>query len=284
MIPTPLISAFFDPATNTITYLVTDPQTRQAAVIDPVLDLDTATGTTSTTSADRLLAFAKTQGAHIVLSLETHAHADHLTAAAYIKAKTGAAVGIGAHIRKVQEIFAPIFGLTDLPPDGADFDLLFEDGAHLALGALDIEVLYAPGHTPADATYKIGDAVFTGDTIFMPDFGTARCDFPGGDARQLYRSIRRLLALPGETRLFCGHDYKTAMRDENYWESTVAAQRAHNIHVRDGVDENSFVAQRMARDSTLPAPRLLLPSLQVNIRAGNLPAQHAEISAPALAW
>ena len=269
----PLISPFFDPATNTITYLVTDPQTRQAAVIDPVLDLDMAAGVVSTESADQLLAFAESQGARIVLALETHAHADHLTAAAYVKAETGAAVGIGEHIGKVQAIFAPVLGLTDLRPDGADFDHLFEDGAHIALGALDIEVLHVPGHTPADVAYKIGDAVFTGDTVFMPDFGAARCDFPGGDARQLYRSIRRLLALPETTRLFCGHDYKSATRGEYRWESTVAAQRAHNLHVHDGVDEDSFVAQRQTRDAALPAPRLLLPSIQVNIRAGKLPAQ-----------
>jgi glyoxylase-like metal-dependent hydrolase (beta-lactamase superfamily II) len=277
---TPFISSFFDPATNTVTYLVTDLQTRQAAVIDPVLDFEPATGIASTGSADQLLAFAASQGARIVLSLETHVHADHLTASAYIKAKTGAAVGIGENVRKVQAIFDPVFGLTDQLPDGADFDHLFEDGAHIALGALDIEVLHVPGHTPADVAYKIGDAVFTGDTIFMPDFGSARCDFPGGDARQLYHSVRRLLALPDETRLFCGHDYKTTIRNENRWETTVGEQRAQNIHVRDCVDEDSFVTLRMARDATLPPPRLLQSSIQVNICAGKVPAQTRERGNP----
>jgi glyoxylase-like metal-dependent hydrolase (beta-lactamase superfamily II) len=203
--------------------------------------------------------------------LETHAHADHLTAAPYIKARTGAPIGIGEHIGDVQRIFGPVFNAQDLRPAGGDFDRLFRDGERFPLGGLEIAVLHVPGHTPADIAYRIGDAVFVGDTLFMPDYGTARADFPGGDARQLYRSIRRLLALPPDTRLFLCHDYKAPGRDHYAWETTVAEQRARNVHVKDGVTEEAFVAMRTARDATLAPPLLLLPSIQVNIRAGRFP-------------
>ena len=203
--------------------------------------------------------------------LETHAHADHLSAAPFIKAKTGAAIGIGEDIRKVQKLFRPVFGLDDLKTDGSDFDRLFADRERFAIGELEVEVLHVPGHTPADVAYRIEDAVFVGDTLFMPDYGTARADFPGGDARQLYRSIRRLLALPDETRLFLCHDYKAPGREEYKWETTVGEQRRSSVHVNDSVTEDEFVAMREARDETLAVPRLLLPSVQVNIRAGKFP-------------
>lgn len=267
----PIIEAFFDEPTNTVSYLLVDPSTRLAAVIDPVLDFDMPSGTVDTTSADRMLALAKDRGWRITWVLETHAHADHLSAATYIKAKTGARIGIGEHIRNVQRIFRPIFALEDLETDGSDFDHLFIDGEHFSLGTLDIEVLHTPGHTPADLSYRIADAAFIGDTLFMPDYGTARTDFPGGDARQLYRSIRKLLGLPDDTRLFLCHDYKAPGRDDYCWETTVAEQRRANVHVHDGVSEDEFVAMREARDATLAAPNLLLPSIQVNIRAGRLP-------------
>jgi len=267
----PMIEAFFDEPTNTISYLVADPATRVAAVIDPVLDFDLPSGEVDTGSADRILAMAEAKGWRIVMVLETHAHADHLSAAPYIKAKTGAQIGIGEHIRDVQEIFRPVFAFDDLKTDGSDFDRLFADGERFVLGALEVEAMHTPGHTPADLTYRIGDAAFVGDTLFMPDYGTARADFPGGDARQLYRSIRRLLNLPEDTRLFLCHDYKAPGRDEYRWETTVGEQRRSSIHVHDGVSEDEFVAMREARDATLAVPRLLLPSIQVNIRAGRFP-------------
>jgi glyoxylase-like metal-dependent hydrolase (beta-lactamase superfamily II) len=275
MTATPVIKAFFDEPTNTVSYLVADPATGSAAIIDPVLDFDLPSGKTHTRSADAILAEAAAQGWQIARVLETHAHADHLSAAPHIKALTGARVGIGEHIRDVQKIFAPVFGFDDLAPDGRDFDDLFADGAHFRLGDLDVEVMHVPGHTPADIAYRIADAVFVGDTLFMPDYGSARADFPGGDARTLYRSIRRVLALPDTTRLFMCHDYKAPGRDDYAWESTVAAQRAANVHVHDGISEDAFVAMRKARDATLAVPRLLLPSVQVNIRAGHLPPPHA---------
>ena len=267
----PMIRAFFDEPTNTVSYLVGDPATREAAVIDPVLDFDPASGEVDTESADEILAFAEKEGWRIIWVLETHAHADHLSAAPYIKAKTSATIGIGEHIRDVQKIFRPMFAANDVRADGSDFDKLFADGEHFRIGDLNAEVLYTPGHTPADVCYKVGDAVFVGDTLFMPDFGTARADFPGGDARQLYRSIRRILDLPPVTRLFTCHDYKAPGRDSFAWESTVAEQRARNPHIRDGIDEDEFVAMREARDATLKVPKLLLPAIQVNIRAGRLP-------------
>ncbi|MGE0851288.1 MAG: MBL fold metallo-hydrolase [Hyphomicrobiaceae bacterium] len=271
----PAIRAFFDEPTNTVSYLVSDPATRRAAVIDPVLDYDHRTGKASAKSADAILAAAKTANLSIEWVLETHAHADHLSGAPYVKLKTGAKVGIGEQIREVQRIFRPVFNATDVSGDGSEFDHLFKDGERFRLGTLEIEVLHVPGHTPADIAYKIADAVFVGDTLFMPDYGTARADFPGGDARTLYRSIKRLLALPTATRLFMCHDYKAPGRDHYAWETTVGEQREHNAHVKDGVDETAFVAMREARDATLAAPLLLLPSIQVNIRAGKLPPADA---------
>ena len=267
----PVIDAFFDPATFTITYLVGDAASGRAAIVDPVLDYDHRSGKATTSSADRVLARAEERGLKVDWILETHAHADHLTAAPLLKARTGAQVVIGEHIREVQATFAKVFNAADVSGDGREFDRLVRDGERLPLGSLEIEVMHLPGHTPADVAYRIGDAVFVGDTIFMPDYGTARADFPGGDAAQLFRSIRRLLALPPATRLFMCHDYKAPGRDSYAWETTVAAERAHNIHVHEGIDEAAFVALRTKRDSTLPAPVLLLPSVQVNIRAGHLP-------------
>lgn len=275
MTSSPEIRAFFDEPTNTVSYLVFDPATREAAVIDPVLDYDPATGEVDTRSAAAILDEAARLGLTVTWTLETHVHADHLSGAPFIKEKTGAKIGIGEHIRAVQRIFRPVFNATDLDADGGDFDRLFHDGDRLALGRLEIEVLHTPGHTPADVSYRIGDAVFVGDTLFMPDYGTARADFPGGDARQLYRSIRRLLALPPETRLFLCHDYKAPGRDHYAWETTVAAQRRDSVHVHDGVTEDDFVAMRTARDATLSAPKLLLPSIQVNMRAGRFPPAEA---------
>jgi glyoxylase-like metal-dependent hydrolase (beta-lactamase superfamily II) len=268
---TPEIRAFFDEPTNTVSYLVWDPTTMDGAVIDPVLDWDHKSGTADTAFADRILQAARQQGVAIRWVLETHAHADHLTAAPYIKARTGAPIGIGEHITEVQRIFRPVFDARDLKPEGGDFDRLFRDGERFPLGSLKVEVMHLPGHTPADVAYRIGNDVFVGDTIFMHDYGTARADFPGGDARTLFRSIRRLLALPPETRLWMCHDYKAPGRDAYAWQSTVAEQRAHNPHVKDGTTEEEFVAFRTARDAKLAAPTLLLPSIQVNIRAGRFP-------------
>ena len=267
----PIIEAFFDEPTNTISYLVADPATREAAVIDPVLDFDLASGEADARSAERILAFAAAHNWRIVMVLETHAHADHLSAAPFFKAKTGAAIGIGEHIRDVQKIFRPVFALDDLKTDGSDFDRLFRDGERFTIGELEVEVLHVPGHTPADVAYLIGDAAFVGDTLFMPDYGTARADFPGGDARQLYRSIRRVLSLPDETRLFLCHDYKAPGRDEFAWESTVGEQRRTSVHVNETITEDTFVAMREARDTTLAVPKLLLPAIQVNVRAGRFP-------------
>lgn len=275
MAPKPVIEAYFDEPTNTVSYLVSDPETKKAMVIDPVLDYDHKGGTVDTASVERILADARERGLTIEWALETHAHADHLSGAPYIKAKTGARIGIGEHIKEVQRIFRPVFNATDLKTDGSDFDHLFTDGERFKVGNLDVEVLYTPGHTPADISYKVGDAVFVGDTLFMPDYGTARADFPGGDARKLYHSIQRLLALPDETRLFMCHDYKAPGRDTYAWETTVRAEREANVHVGKGVGEEQFVAMRTSRDATLAAPRLLLPSIQVNIRAGRFPPAEA---------
>jgi glyoxylase-like metal-dependent hydrolase (beta-lactamase superfamily II) len=238
-----------------------------------VLDFDHRSGKASTKSADEILRHARTAGLTIEWVLETHAHADHLSGAPYIKLKTGAKVGIGEHIREVQKIFRPVFNAIDLKGDGSEFDHLFKGGERFKIGNLDAEVIYTPGHTPACVSYKIEDAVFVGDTLFMPDYGTARADFPGGDARDLYRSIKRVLSLPAETRLFICHDYKAPGRDSYAWETTVGEERERNVHVRDGVSEDEFVAMRERRDATLPAPLLLLPSIQVNIRGGNLPPE-----------
>lgn len=267
----PDIQAFFDEATNTFTYLAADPVARAAAVIDPVLDYEHASGAAATRSADAVLRAAEQRNLRIEWILETHAHADHLSAAPYLRRKTGAQVGVGEHIRQVQRIFRPVFNLADLSCEGEEFDRLFRDGEIFRIGELDVEVLHTPGHTPACVSYRIGDHVFVGDTLFMPDYGTARADFPGGSAQTLYRSIRRLLDLPGGVHLYVCHDYKTPGREHYAWRTTVAEQRARNVHVRDGVTEAQFVAMRTARDATLAAPALLLPSIQVNVRAGALP-------------
>ena len=271
----PTIEAFFNEPTNTVSYLIADPASGAAAVVDPVLDYDAEDGTVDTGSAEEILAKAAELGWRIELVLETHAHADHLSAAPYFKGKTGAKIGIGERIRDVQKVFRPMFAAEDIKSDGSDFDLLFKDGEQVALGELTIEVMAVPGHTAADVAYRIGDAVFVGDSLFMPDYGTARTDFPGGDARQLYRSIQRLLALPPETRLFMCHDYKAPGRDAYAWETTVAAQRAANVHIGGGRSEDEFVAMREARDKTLDTPKLLLPAIQVNIRAGRFPPAEA---------
>ena len=272
MLVKPVIHAFFDEPTNTVSYLVADPETKRAAVIDPVLDYDHKSGKGSAKSADAILAKAADEGLAIDWVFETHAHADHLSGAPYIKIKTGAKVAIGERIREVQKIFRPVFNAMDVSGDGSEFDRLFKDGDTFEIGNLKGEVLATPGHTPACVSYKLGDAVFVGDTLFMPDYGTARADFPGGDARTLYRSIRKLVAMPAETRLFMCHDYLPKEgRKEFAWETTVGEELAHNIHVHEGVSEDDFVAMRSARDTTLPAPTLLLPSIQVNIRAGKLP-------------
>ncbi|AHV93766.1 MBL fold metallo-hydrolase [Bordetella holmesii] len=259
--------AFFDSTTGTISYVVHDG--RVCAIIDPVLDYDPKSGRTSTAGADAIMAFIQTQGLQCQWILETHAHADHLSAARYLQHHMGGKLAIGRSIQQVQAAFKPIFNL-DLPADGSQFDHLFQPDETFAIGSLQARALHVPGHTPADMAYQIGDAVFVGDTLFMPDVGTARCDFPGGDAALLYRSIRRLLALPPATRLFMCHDYPPDGRVAA-WETTVAAQRATNIHVHDGVAEADFVAMRQKRDATLPMPTLILPAIQVNIRAGALP-------------
>jgi len=267
----PVIEAFFDEPTNTVSYLVWDRATKKAAIIDPVLDYDHRSGEVDNRSVDEIVQRAADLGLTVEWALETHVHADHLSGAPYVKAKTGARIGIGEHVRDVQKIFRPVFNVEDLKPEGGDFDHLFSDGETFGIGELTAEVIHTPGHTPACVAYRIEDAVFVGDTLFMPDYGTARADFPGGDARQLFRSIRRLLSLPDETRMFMCHDYKAPDRDEYAWETTVAAQRKHNVHVHDGVSEDEFVAMREKRDATLAAPVLLLPSIQVNMRAGRFP-------------
>lgn len=269
---TPEVEAFFDEATFTVSYLVFDPETDAAAIVDSVLDFDPASGRTSTRSADRILDRVDALGLSVELILETHVHADHLTAAPCLRERTGAKVAIGANITTVQETFGKVFNAgEEFARDGRQFDLLLEDGDRFELGNIVATAMHTPGHTPNCMTYVIGDAAFVGDTLFMPDFGTARCDFPGGDARTLYRSIQRIFALPPETRLFMCHDYKAPGRDEFAWETTVAEERASNVHVHDGVTEDEFVAMRRERDATLGMPRLILPSVQVNMRAGNLP-------------
>ncbi len=268
----PIICAFFDEPTNTVSYLVADADSKIAAVIDPVLNYDHKSGEAMVASADAILHRAAAVGFKIEWILETHVHADHLSGAPYLKLKTGAKVGIGEHIREVQQIFRPIFNAMDVSGTGSEFDVLLKDGDIFKIGGLQVEVIATPGHTPACISYKIDDAVFVGDTLFMPDYGTARADFPGGDARQLYRSIHRLLALPPETRLFMCHDYLPKDGRTDYvWESTVAEEMAANVHVGHGVSEDEYVAMRQARDKTLSAPTLLLPSIQVNMRAGQLP-------------
>lgn len=271
----PQVQGFFDQATWTISYVVHGGPGTACAIVDPVLDYDPKSGRTGTASADRLVEYVQANRLRLEWILETHAHADHLTAAPYLKDKLGGRTGIGEHIRSVQKVFQGIFNLEPgFRQDGSQFDRLFRDGDELRIGALRGQVLHVPGHTPADVAYQIGDAVFVGDTLFMPDVGTARCDFPGGDAATLYASVRRLLDLPSQTRLFLCHDYPPTDRPVAF-ETTVAAQREHNIHVRDGIAQDQFVAMRQQRDATLDMPVLILPAVQVNIRAGELPPAEA---------
>lgn len=267
----PKVTTFFDEATNTATHVVEDSASRRCAVIDSVLDFDAASGRTSTKSADAVVDFVEADRLSVQWILETHVHADHLTAAPYIKERLGGMIGIGAGVQKVQSVFGDIFHLQDFHADGRQFDRLFSDEETFAIGELSVFVMHTPGHTPACCTYVVGDAGFVGDTLFMPDSGTARCDFPGGDAATLYESIQRILALSTETRLFICHDYKTPSRDEYAWETTVAEQKEKNIHTRDGVSKEEFITLRTGRDATLGMPKLLLPSIQVNICAGHLP-------------
>ena len=263
--------AFFDAATWTISYVVSDVATGGAAVIDPVLDFDFKSGHTDTASADRILAYVREKQLKVEWILETHAHADHLSAARYLQQQVGGRIAIGEHIREVQATFKKLYNLErNFLPDGSQFDHLFKDGEKFRIGQVEVTALLVPGHTPADMAYLVEDAVFVGDTLFMPDVGTARADFPGGDAHTLYRSIRRILDLPPETRVFVCHDYPPKGREAR-WETTVREQRASNIHARDGVSEDEFVAMRQARDATLDVPSLILPSIQVNVRAGQLP-------------
>jgi glyoxylase-like metal-dependent hydrolase (beta-lactamase superfamily II) len=268
----PIIHSFFDKLSNTVTYIVADPATKRAAVIDPVFDYDHATGKTSIASVEAVLKKAHDEGFSIDWVLETHVHADHLSGAPYLKLKTGASVVIGRDIDKVQQIFRPLFNALDVSGKGAEFDRLVGDGEVFNIGELSCEVIATPGHTPACVSYKIGDAVFVGDTLFMPDYGSARADFPGGDARTLFRSIRKILALPAETRLFVCHDYLPPQGRQTYrWETTVGEELANNIHVNKTISEDQFVKMREARDRTLSAPALLLPSIQINMRAGKMP-------------
>ncbi|NBW24528.1 MAG: MBL fold metallo-hydrolase [Betaproteobacteria bacterium] len=271
----PLVHGIFDPATWTVTYVVYERAGSDCAIIDPVLDYDPKSGRTSHTSADKVIAFVKSQQLSVSWILETHAHADHLSAAPYLKAQLGGKTGIGDHITTVQSVFKGIFNMEpSFHADGSQFDHLFAEGEAIPLGGLSTRTWYLPGHTPACVAYQFGDAVFVGDTLFMPDVGTARCDFPGGDAKTLFASVRKVLSLPPETRLFMCHDYPPAGRPVAY-ETTVAAQRAGNIHVHDGIDEAQFVAMRTTRDATLEMPVLILPAVQINIRAGELPPKES---------
>ncbi|MEO7469069.1 MAG: MBL fold metallo-hydrolase [Sphingobium limneticum] len=269
---TPQIKAFFDESSFTVSYVLHDPVTRAAAIIDSVLDFDLAAGRTSGRSADAIISHVRELGLSVEWLLETHVHADHLSAAPYLQEQLGGKLAIGHAIQQVQKTFGMLFNAgSQFARDGSQFDRLFEDGDQFQIGTLEATVLHVPGHTPADLAYVIGDAAFVGDTLFMPDYGTARTDFPGGDARTLYRSIRRLFSLPSETRLFLCHDYKAPGRERFQWETTIGEERANNIHIRDSIDEVSFVAMREARDAALPMPKLLLPSIQINMRGGHLP-------------
>jgi len=272
----PDIQAFFDEHTFTVTYLVSDPATRRAVIIDSVLDFDPKSGRTSTLSAEKVLAAIKAKDLSVDWILETHAHADHLSASVFLKERTGAMVAIGEHIKDVQKVFKPVFNASDVKGDGTPFDRLLKDGETLHVGGMAIDVIYTPGHTPACVSYHIGGNVFVGDTLFMPDYGTARADFPGGDAHALYRSIQRILALPAETTLWMCHDYKAPGRQNYAWTTNVGEQRARNVQIHEGVSEEEFVAKRMARDQTLEMPVLILPSVQVNIRAGHMPPAEAD--------
>ena len=268
----PQVKAFFDEPTFTVSYVVSDTATRKAAIIDSVWNFDHASGRTSFESADAIVAYVDAEGLSIEWILETHAHADHLSAAPYLQEKLGGKLAIGRAITTVQDVFGKIFNEgTEFARDGSQFDRLLEDGDVLTIGEISLIALHVPGHTPADLAYVVGDALFTGDTMFMPDYGSARADFPGGDARQLYRSVRRLMQLPDETRVFLCHDYKAPNRDDFVWETTMLAERTGNVHIHEGVTEDAFVDMRTQRDATLSMPKLILPSLQVNMRAGHLP-------------
>lgn len=268
----PRVEVFFDEPTFTFSYIVSDPASGHCALVDPVLDYDPNAGRTGSASADRLIDHVRSRNLTVRWILETHVHADHLSAAAYLRERLGGILAIGEHITLVQTRFAQLFNAEpDFARDGRQFDHLFRDGERFMLGNMPAQAIHTPGHTQACMTYVIGDAAFVGDTLFMPDYGTARCDFPGGDARTLYRSIHKLFALPDETRLFMCHDYKAPGREQYLHETTVGEQRRHNVHVHEGVSEDDFVAMRQARDATLDMPRLILPSVQVNMRAGELP-------------
>jgi len=268
----PEIASFFDPATFTVTYVAHDPATLEAAIVDSVLDFDPSSGRTDTASADAVIAYVTSKNLKVTWLLETHAHADHFSAAPYLQEKLGGKIAIGARITTVQQVFGKLFNAgSEFERDGSQFDVLFTDGDTFSIGNLPVTVMHVPGHTPACIAYVVGEAVFVGDTMFMPDYGTARADFPGGDARTLFRSLRRILKLPPETRLFMCHDYLPKGRTTYVWETTVAAEREGNIHAHDGITEDEFVAMREARDATLAMPRLILPSVQVNMRAGHLP-------------
>lgn len=272
----PVVKSFFDEATFTASHVIHDPATKRAAIVDSVMDFDQASGRTSFANAERVIDYVRGEGLGVDWLLETHAHADHLSAAPYLKQELGGEVAIGAEICAVQRAFAKVFNEEpDFACDGSQFDRLFEDGDTFAVGEIPAIALHVPGHTPADMAYVIGDALFLGDTMFMPDYGSARCDFPGGDPRQLYKSIRRLMTLPGETRAFLCHDYQAPERPYYAYETTISAQREKNIHVHDGVGEEEFVAMRSKRDATLKAPKLILPSVQINMRAGRLPEPEA---------
>ena len=268
----PTVTAFFDLATYTYSYVVRDPESQSCAIIDSVLDYDPASGRTNTDSAEKIVAFVREQQLTVEWLLETHVHADHLSAAPYLKQQLGGTLAIGAEITAVQKVFSKLFNVEpQFATDGSQFDRLLKDGETLQVGDLTVQVMHTPGHTPACLSYVIGDAVFVGDTLFMPDYGTARCDFPGGDAHTLYHSIQRLFTLPDSMRMFMCHDYKAPEREEYCNETTVAAERLHNIHVREGISAEEFVAMRSARDATLSMPTLILPSVQINMRAGELP-------------
>lgn len=268
----PDVKGFFDEATNTISYVVWDRTTKQAAIIDSLLDFDQASGRTATHSADRMIAFVKDTGLTVEWIIDTHVHADHLTAAPYIKSQLGGRTGIGEHISTVQKVFGEIFNAgQEFHTDGSQFDHLFTDGETYKIGTIEARAIHTPGHTPACMSHLIGGAVFVGDTIFMPDYGTARCDFPGGDAATLYDSIQKLFALPGDTRVFLCHDYKARGREHYVWETTIGEQKAHNTHIHEGVTKAQFVKMRTERDATLDMPKLILPSVQVNMRAGEMP-------------
>ncbi len=268
----PIVTAFFDEPTFTYSYVIQDPDSSSCAIVDSVLDFDYAAGKTDTRSAEAILTFIAEQGLTVEWILETHVHADHLSAAPFLQEKTGAKLGIGAHITTVQDTFGKAFNAgTEFARDGSQFDALFNDGDSIRIGTLEGKAMHTPGHTPACMTYVFGDAAFVGDTLFMPDYGTARCDFPGGDAHILFQSIQKVFTLPDATRLFMCHDYKAPGRDEYAYETTVAEERAHNVHVHEGINEADFVRMRTERDATLDMPRLILPSVQVNMRAGKMP-------------